>query len=218
MTSRGHFSGDLFRKYEEELRDQRYEISNSFVSIGDISMRFAPTETREQQELKKAINSLSPALEKQITELYKKAEPLLESPIERYLLPWLIVQEYTHFKGGRRYVLLPGEGNLLPERRIAIVPQFPIGKYRADFAIAARRGGKTKFIIVECDGSEFHKDIARDAWRDVDILKYPQVLAICRISGKRIFKNPAAAAALVESVIADVWSVKWSGQNDYIFW
>jgi very-short-patch-repair endonuclease len=46
---------------------------------------------------------------------------------------------------------------------VVMYPQFPIGRYFADFA------NPCAHVAIECDGAAFHRDIERDAARQADI-------------------------------------------------
>ena len=131
-----------------------------------------------------------------------------ESPIERQLLPWLLRQQYRFFDAGT-FLLLPAESDGLEEKQVAVIPQLPIGRYRVDFALAAKRGGRTRFVIVECDGAEFHdkpEQVMRDVDRDVALLANRRVLEVVRLSGKEIARVPEEAAARVEDAMRNAWS------------
>jgi very-short-patch-repair endonuclease len=92
---------------------------------------------------------------------------------------------------------------------IAIVPQLPIGKYRADFAIAVRKYDRTWFVLVECDGAMFHygvEDVKSDLDRDVWIMRQRRVLGMIRLDAKDIFRRPEDAARRVENAVCWAWS------------
>jgi very-short-patch-repair endonuclease len=136
---------------------------------------------------------------------FERALAVCESPIEKLLLPWILCQEYSFFRH-MPLVLLPGESEILPPRSLALVPQLPIGKYRVDFALAASRGGPIRFVIIECDGKEYHEDVHRDIKRDARLLWHRQVLDIIPLSGKEIWRDPEAAAAEVAKAFSWAWS------------
>ena len=145
----------------------------------------------------------------QIEAAIKKGACRCESPIESDIFPWLVAQEYPCFKYSPA-VLFPGESESLIPRSVAIIPQLPIGRYRVDFALAASRGGPIRFVIVECDGAEFHDgvtNVVRDVDRDVQILANPRVLDIVRISGRQIHRSPRDAAQLAAKALVTAWAV-----------
>ena len=150
-------------------------------------------------------------LGEKFAEAYKRAVPLCESPIERLILPWLISQDYPGFNHNPA-VLRPGESHLYVPFTVAVIPQLPIGRYRADFALASsRKDGKVRFVIVECDGAAFHdgvSNVVKDVDRDVKLLSNDRVLDVIRIEGKEIRRDPQAAAAIAAKAVYWAWSTK----------
>ena len=135
----------------------------------------------------------------------EKALPLCESPIERIVLPWLLSRRYAPFPFSP-LVLFPGEGAALRYGQIAVVPQLPIGRFRPDFALIGKGRETVRFILVECDGAEFH-DADKDAARDAEIrLANPRVKDIVRLSGGLITNNPKSAAETVKARVTYEWS------------
>ena len=199
-------TGDLLLRYEEIARQRGDEHAFKPLVAGvlDLFRRHDP-EAAMEQEIAKATNTVSKDDYTAIIEDIAKAKPLLGSPIEMLLLPWLLAQRYRYFPGQPR-VRLPGESGAMGERNLAIVPQLPIGRYRADFAIACKHKGVVRFVIVEADGAAFHNSVdqgKRDLNRDVFILNQKRVLDIVRIDGKSIVKSPKNAAELVEQCVFD---------------
>lgn len=149
------------------------------------------------------------------TEAYELAKPLCESPIERLILPWLIGQEYPGFNRNP-CVLRPGDSLKYVPYTVAIIPQLPIGRHRVDFALAAsRKDKKIRFVVVECDGAEFHdsvKNVVKDVVRDVRLLENSRVLDVVRIEGKDIYRDPQMAA--VKAAMALKWA--WSYGNEKV--
>lgn len=136
---------------------------------------------------------------------------LCESPIEKVLLPGLICQRYQFFNFNP-CVLLPGETDKFKRGTMAVIPQLPIGRYRVDFALAGSIGdGPIKFVVVECDGKEFHDGIAnvrRDVNRDVSILQNRRVLDVFRLDGREILRDPKGAAKRVGKAVLEAWRKK----------
>ena len=148
----------------------------------------------------------------------KRAIPRCESPIEKLLLPWLVAQRYPLFNYEPR-VLFPSEGSMLGDLCVAVVPQLPVGRYRADFALASRHGRHLKFLIVECDGKEFHdsvEQVKRDVDRDVYLTSRPEILEVIRFSGTEIYKSPKNCAAHAAHLLYRCW-LKGNPQTDHKF-
>jgi len=60
-------------------------------------------------------------------------------------------------------------------------PEFPIGKYFADFADPIHK------IVIECDGKEFHKDFKKDKIRQFEIEKMGWI--VLRFNARQILSN-----------------------------
>jgi very-short-patch-repair endonuclease len=127
--------------------------------------------------------------------------PMMESPIEATIFPYLVMQDYgEHFAPAR-----PTKAEQMPEPgKIVVVPQLVIEPFRLDFAVTATRraGGKdyTTIVAVECDGREFHSAI-RDTKRDLGF--FERGIVTIRIPGAQIFAEPADAARRVARLIAE---------------
>lgn len=190
------------------------EISGpSFFSIGEVLSgwvrKWAKTlsvGTGSGIELDAAIRAYS-EFKDQIQEAVRKGEPFCESPIEQYLLPWLVAQEYYPFEH-RPALLLPSELGAHVQTTAAVVPQLAIGRFRADFAIAVSGNGALRFLIVECDGAEFHQgeeNQAKDRERDAIITTDRRVFGIIRITGSDIYRNPENCARRVAERLRETW-------------
>lgn len=154
---------------------------------------------------------------------------LCESPIESYMLAALTAcaaqmednvfllnpavgpssePRYTHLLDGFGYdskLERPTQlGAVSISSRIAIVPQFKIGGFRADFmvelwdgcALPTDRAPINVRLLVECDGHAFHdktkEQAARDKSRDRSITAHG--LPVMRFTGSEIHKNAFTCA------------------------
>ena len=141
-------------------------------------------------------------------EAYQRGRPCCDSPIEKMLLPWLICQQYAYFDF-HPSVLLPGETDQYVPGSLAIIPQLPVGRYRVDFALAGSLGGPIRFVVVECDGKEFHdgvKNVKRDVDRDVAILANKRVLDVVRFDGRDILRDPQSCAWRAAHAVTLAWA------------
>lgn len=198
--------------YEDEFVD-----GPSFEIIGRAAELLIPKLTKSYDpdvgfalELRAAIEQ-SPNFGNRINAAVGAVVSLCGSPIEKFLLPWLVAQEYE----GTRYqpsVFLPSDdfASLLGPSVVAVVPQLEIGRYRVDFALAHRRRGRSavKLVLIECDGAEFHKGAAneaRDRKRDAILTADARVLGIIRISGREIYHDPCASAQLAAAAFGWFW-------------
>lgn len=67
-------------------------------------------------------------------------------------------------------------------------PQFPIGRYFADFADPIKK------IVIECDGAKYHKDRERDRRRDSDMGE----------GGYVVYRVPGAVCARVLPTASEI--------------
>ena len=158
-------------------------------------------------ELDKVLETY-PKLGDQIRQAVEKVAPKCESPIEAAMAPWLIAQPYKYLKHAPM-VLFPGEGSQLERGNVAVVSQLPVGRYRADFALAFVCMGQTRFYLIECDGRGFH-DEERDAERDAEIKRNGRILGVIRLTGRDIMQSPAGCAVHVADEFARaLWFAGW---------
>jgi very-short-patch-repair endonuclease len=200
----------ILDEYETIARRHDLERKNTggFVTLGEAR---AIKDPRKQFEL--ALRLVPEDLRDQTKAFFEGAIEVCESPIEKLLLPWILCQEYSFFPHVP-VVLLPGESGKLQPHSVALVPQLPIGKHRVDFALASSRGGIIRFVVIECDGEEFHEDVVRDIDRDAALLRHRQVLDIIPLSGKKIWRDPRSAA----KDVAEGFSWAWSKNNKSVAW
>jgi very-short-patch-repair endonuclease len=104
--------------------------------------------------------------------------PSCESPIEVML-------------GARLTVAL----QKIEESRLSLSFQYPLGRYRYDFAITRE---EKLVALVECDGKEFHSTEAQiSSDRAKDKLARQNGVPIYRFSGSEIFKNEKECVLLI---------------------
>jgi len=81
-------------------------------------------------------------------------------------------------------------------KKYDIIPQYPILRYRADFAIPEER------IVIEIDGHNYHsskKKVAADNKRDRHMLSLGWI--VIRFSGSEVYRNPYDCANEVDAII-----------------
>jgi very-short-patch-repair endonuclease len=74
-----------------------------------------------------------------------------------------------------------------------IWPQTQIGNYRVDFLIAhVCPNGEKTFVVVECDGHDFHERTKEQAARDKmrDRFLTARGIKVLRFTGSEIFRDP----------------------------
>lgn len=84
-----------------------------------------------------------------------------------------------------------------------IYPQCLLGKYRVDFCIQCHCDGIFRYLIIECDGHNFHEktkeQAARDKKRDRDLSAIKAT--VIRFTGSEIYRNPTSVKDEIESLI-----------------
>lgn len=127
-------------------------------------------------------------------------EGLCESPIEKRMLPWLILEDY-----GPKVETFPAAvfnhrtDERMPLADVVIAPQFAFVRYRMDFAVIARKGDERKIFAVECDGEKFHN--ASDNKRDACLRSFG--IQTVRASGREIHARPRNLSAAVSALVQE---------------
>lgn len=117
-----------------------------------------------------------------------------ESPIEATMCGPLVFAHYDGFEAVPALACLASDA-LAPPADVFIIPQFAFVRFRADFAVVGVCGPARKYVLLECDGKDFHKDIAKDRARDAFFTSHG--MDVVRASGREIYDNPIGVAALV---------------------
>jgi len=95
--------------------------------------------------------------------------------------------------------------------------QFPVGKYRADFALrrASRRYSiekndfdgviQTPIVVVECDGHDYHERTKEQAAHDRERDRFMQTsgIVVLRFTGSEIWRDPASCARQVDLCLTE---------------
>lgn len=136
-----------------------------------------------------------------------------ESPIEELLLAALFKDHRNHEFG------MIFMGNLEPSDRfiqgetIYIYQQAKVGPYRVDFLIrdasVPLEVNAPRFMVVECDGHDFHERTKEQARRDKQRDRFFQSRGykVLRFTGSEIFADPEEVASEVLSELQrdDAW-------------
>ena len=135
-----------------------------------------------------------------------RAQPILESAIERAMLPWLVFGNYGT-SSSPLPVCLPDE-DAPRDVPLFIVPQMCFGRYRLDFALVARSRSRSLIVAVECDGAAFHdrrSDLRRDAF--LAGFRFPTV----RATGSEIRTDPRPTIGRIAAIVA-AWNDMGAGR------
>lgn len=85
-------------------------------------------------------------------------------------------------------------------------PQAKIGAYRVDFLFRCVCGSKNAYVVVECDGHDFHErnkeQAARDRSRDRDLTS--RGLTVVRFTGSEIYADPAKCAESLSGILFEI--------------
>lgn len=133
---------------------------------------------------------------------FEKASPLCESPIERNILAGLITANW--FFCPKPFVPVFDTKDMaggIPHAPVVILPQFPIARYRLDFALLVRTESGGRILGIECDGRDFHF-APEDAVRDRNLASCG-VLTV-RIKGSDLFRSPTEQADRIVSMAAEL--------------
>lgn len=117
-----------------------------------------------------------------------------ESPIEATMCGPLIFADYVGFEAAPALACLSTDGRA-PPSDVYVIPQFAFVRCRADFAVVGVCGPNRKFVLLECDGKEFHQDRQKDDARDAFFESHG--IDVVRATGAEIYDEPFAVAARV---------------------
>jgi very-short-patch-repair endonuclease len=150
---------------------------------------------------------------------FEKFSARCESPIERVMAGAMIYTFNHSAPEGNDKVFFSHLDYEWPDCRIfhygnggAVYAQAVVGPYRVDFLVQIRWEDRLKFIVVECDGHEFHErtkeQAERDRFRDRWMLAHD--ILVLRFTGSEIWRDSAARANEVVSLFFDVASSLWA--------
>lgn len=130
------------------------------------------------------------------------------SPLEA-TFAWSMSAVLEEFGGGRvmcnEPIDLPGVevehghgvGSAMASYQMHVWSQVKIGKYTADFLIAYRPGRRDiRYLVIECDGHEFHERTKEQAERDRRRDREMQAagIPVLRVTGAEVWRSPVKAA------------------------
>lgn len=77
-----------------------------------------------------------------------------------------------------------------------MIPQSPVGPYRADFGLMLIRGSEQKMLAVELDGHDFHEKTKKQAAHDKKRDRYfaADGLTVVRFTGSEVHRDADACA------------------------
>lgn len=93
-----------------------------------------------------------------------------------------------------------------PYNGLHFYSQATIGDYRVDFLIRAVSHESVKFIVIECDGHEYHERTKDQARRDRvrDRWMAAQGITVLRFTGSEIYRDALGCMDSLEDVISQV--------------
>ncbi len=128
------------------------------------------------------------------TRFVNAAWSLCESPIERAIVPWLVMGWFSPIALAPIPIITDLDD--APDVPLFIVPQFKVRRYRLDFCLSLKVGESRKLLALECDGADFHRDTVADWHRDRELLSMG--IRTIRATGSEIQTTPMR-------VIGRVW-------------
>ena len=86
---------------------------------------------------------------------------------------------------------------------VYVTRQIEIAPYFADFVLVYREGGESnlRFVVVECDGHDFHERTKKQAQHDKRRDRFLQAegFPVLRLTGSEIWRSPIKTAGIVVS-------------------
>lgn len=122
-----------------------------------------------------------------------------DSPIERILLGHLM--QIAAAANSRIHLHIAGEvhslGTITHTSELHIHPQWRHREYRADFKLEAEYDGRSRTLVVECDGHDYHERTKEQARRDKvrDRAFLADGLTVMRFTGSEIWNAGQRCAA-----------------------
>jgi very-short-patch-repair endonuclease len=174
--------------------------------------------------MKKAVQTetVSSLLEWRLAELLEVVEDqfridaeedanLVASPIEAVMLSHLRYLRTGYSGGFQPHSVVKNtpweqalqDARYMADLQVAIYPQCSIEPYRVDFLIVVAIGNSRKWIVVECDGHDFHEKTKAQAAHDKKRDRFLQSkgLSVFRFTGAEIWKrNPELLADITASI------------------
>lgn len=92
-----------------------------------------------------------------------------------------------------------------------VFPQCQVGGWRVDFLIGVLSAGGMSWLVVECDGHDFHErtkeQAAKDRSRDRECQS--KGLTVFRFTGSELFRNPLGCATQVyDWLVKEYWRLE----------
>jgi len=136
-----------------------------------------------------------------------------ESPLEKVLLASMrrYLEMSFHVAIGPTRIATPVNA-VWPEwpspyHEIIIIPQSQIGNYRADFLVGVQSANGNFWIVVECDGHDFHEKTKEQARRDRARDRWMQMngITVLRFTGSEIYEDPESCGDQVAECVLKKW-------------
>ncbi len=161
----------------------------------------------DKGEMKQRVcKSLSTALESAVGYNILMLERICESPIEVALGAALLVADQLEHENMRNDFVLSGVREMDDYRAdlALVIPQFPFDGYRIDFALRLPKY-RFKYLLIECDGHDFHERTKQQAARDRAKDRYAQHngYPILRFTGSEIHADAGGCAGEIMSFISE---------------
>lgn len=147
---------------------------------------------------------------------YEAVKALTESPIEAALCCALAAEFHDRAWALWQTTGLCSYSDIQWHRHcdILVVPQYPVGRYRADMMVLVRDVKPARRFAIECDGRDFHDANAgqadRDRYRDRCFLS--DGIQTIRFSGAEIVANPIrCAVSALNIILSDAYKLRSDG-------
>lgn len=192
--------GDVGFNIVAEAIGQKALVNNT--GRGSLALDFGENAFRQRMaSLGFSVAQMEQATE-ELKRSYAMGQQLCESPIERDVLAALLTGRWQE-----RFVSVPPKVHAaksqdeLPKGDLVIVPQMAFVRFRVDFMLVAIAGAERQMVAVECDGAEYHRDVAKDVARSHYLASWG--IPTFRMTGTAIFNEPGDAIAPVVAWLND---------------
>jgi very-short-patch-repair endonuclease len=162
-----------------------------------VSLQSAPS---SDDKLQAILDDAKATAARYVWQEYDYGARCCESPIEKLLVAQFVHPNTALNWDMRGEILFPPSGSIEhctppPKEGFYLWPQIKIGPYRVDFVFAAVRASHdTSFVVIECDGHDYHERTKQQAQRDKSRDRYlvGRGFRILRYTGSEIYRDPDA--------------------------
>lgn len=168
----------------------------------------------DQLQLKKLHTFIMEAAAEKLDQMIGVGEYLdegmfhFDSPIERLFFSWVAAKEIA-WQGSFGYRMdWGGPKDAWPNEKrdpfvVTIIPQARIDRYRVDFLFVIGAETGTKWLVIECDGHDYHEKTKKQARHDRSRDRYmaERGIRVMRFTGSEIYEDAEACVEQAHNMI-----------------